>query len=98
MLIVTQLIKKLPAFFYGARRIINVHNILPLVPILNRMYLVYTFPSYFPKIDSNIILPSTPTSSEWSLHFLSPTRTTYPTHLILLTRVFQRSVQIRGAV
>jgi hypothetical protein len=36
----------------------------PLVPILNQMHPVHTFPPYFPKIHSNIILPSTPGSDK----------------------------------
>jgi len=30
---------------------------------------IHTFPPYFPKIHSHIILPSLPRSSEWSLPF-----------------------------
>jgi hypothetical protein len=33
------------------------------------MHPVHTFPPYFLKIHSNIILPSTPRSPEWSLPF-----------------------------
>jgi hypothetical protein len=39
----------------------------PLVSILSQMHSVHTLPHYFPKIRSNIFLPSTPGSSEWSL-------------------------------
>jgi len=44
----------------------RVHKILPLVPILSQMQLVHTFPPYFPKIYSNIIIPAAPKSSECS--------------------------------
>jgi len=40
-----------------------------LFHILSRMKPVHTFLSHFSKIRSNIILPSTPSSSEWSLPF-----------------------------
>jgi hypothetical protein len=42
-----------------------------LVPILRQMHPVHTFPYYFPKIHSNIILPSMPKSSEycWTLMY-----------------------------
>jgi hypothetical protein len=38
---------------------------LPLVPILSQMNTVHTFPTYFPKIHSNIIFQSVHRSSEW---------------------------------
>jgi hypothetical protein len=47
-------------------------------------------PPHLPKISSNIILPSTPRSSGWSLHFrfsyhlISDMRATCPAHLNLL--------------
>jgi hypothetical protein len=41
----------------------------PLDPILDQMHPVHTFSVYFFKIRSNIILPPTPWSSEWSLSF-----------------------------
>jgi hypothetical protein len=47
----------------------RVHNNPPLVPILSQMNPVYTSTPYFPKINSNIIFPSSPTSSECSLAF-----------------------------
>jgi len=37
------------------------------VLILSQMHPVHNFPSYVPKIHSNIILPSMAMSSEWSL-------------------------------
>jgi hypothetical protein len=41
----------------------RVNNSPPLIPVLNQMNPLHTFPSDFPKIHSNIILPSTPESS-----------------------------------
>jgi len=42
----------------------HVHKSPPVVPILNQMHPVYTFPPYFPNSSYNIIFPSTPMSSE----------------------------------
>jgi hypothetical protein len=52
-----------PKFHY------RVHNGPPLVPILSQKYLVHKSPLYFPKIHYNIIIPSMPSTSKWSLPF-----------------------------
>jgi len=46
-----------------------VHNTPLLDPILSHMYPVHTFPPYFPKTNSNTILPLRPRSSKWSLPY-----------------------------
>jgi hypothetical protein len=66
----------------------------PPVPILSQMNPVPTIPTYFTKINCNIIFSSTPRSSEWCLPLgfsdrkfvciISPMRATCPAHLILL--------------
>jgi len=54
------------------------HNTLPVVHILDQMHPVHTFPPYFPKIYTNIILPST----LWSLPFrFSDQNFVYISHL-----------------
>jgi len=45
---------------------------LSLVPNLRQIHSVQTFRPHFPKIHSNIILPSMSTSSEWFLSFRFP--------------------------
>jgi len=50
---------------YGTRRLVRVHTIPPLVPILSQMNPVPTFPLNFPKTHPNIIFPPTSRSSQW---------------------------------
>jgi len=67
---------------------------MPLVNNPSQVHLVYTLPSSFLKIHSNIVLPSTPRLSDCSYlhvfwpklhkHFSSLMYATCPTHLILL--------------
>jgi hypothetical protein len=48
---------KIPRLSWDQKFHYRIYNSPPLVPILSQMYLAHTFPSYFPKIHSNIILP-----------------------------------------
>jgi hypothetical protein len=65
---VAQLVNKFPAI-YGIRWRYRVHKSPPPVFTLSQINPVHISPPYFPKIHSNIIFSSTPTSSEWSLPF-----------------------------
>jgi hypothetical protein len=102
-LIVTQLVKKFTAF-YKTRRFITVF----LGPYPEPDEPSPHLPTLFSRIRSNIILPSTPTSSEWSLPFgfsdqdfvcivHLPVRTTRPAHLIFInTRVISVICLVSG--
>jgi len=71
-LILTHLVKKcqeIPCLLWNLKVHYCIHKGLPQIPVLIQMNLVHTFPLYFPKIHSNIILPSMSTSSKWSLPF-----------------------------
>jgi hypothetical protein len=86
-IIVTLLVKKLPAF-YGTRSFITVftrahHRSLSW----RHVYSIHNFPHSFPKIRSNIILPSIssgfPTKIVYAF-LISPMSSTSTAHLILL--------------
>jgi len=62
-LIVTQLVKKFPAFY------LHDQNNPPLVPVLSQMNPVHTFSTYFTKIHSDIVFLSMPRCSKRSLQF-----------------------------
>jgi hypothetical protein len=86
--------QEIPCILWNPKFHYHVHKTPPLLPVLRQMNTFHTFPSYFPKILSNIILPSTPSYFEWSLplkfsdqilyaFLMLAMLVTFPTHLIL---------------
>jgi hypothetical protein len=59
-LIVTQLVKKYPAFLRNPKVHHRVHKSPPLDPILSQPYPVRPIDPYLPKVHLNVILPPTP--------------------------------------
>jgi hypothetical protein len=71
-LIVTQLVKKYPAFLWNPKVHYRVHTSPPLDPIMNQLNPVRPIDPYLSKVHLNVILPPKPRSSQWSLTFGPP--------------------------
>jgi hypothetical protein len=68
-LIVTQVVKKYPAFLRNPKVHHRVHKSPPPDPILSQPNSVRPIDPYLSKVHLNVILPPTPRSSQWSLAF-----------------------------
>jgi hypothetical protein len=71
-LIVTQLVKKYPAFLWNPKVHYRVQTSPPLDPVLSQLNPVHPIDPYLLKVHLNVILPPTPRSSQWSLAFGPP--------------------------
>jgi hypothetical protein len=67
-LIVTQVVKKYPAFLWNLKVHYHVHTSLPLDPILSQLNPVRPIDPYLPKVHLNVILLPTPRSLK---HFIT---------------------------
>jgi len=86
--------QKVPRLVWNPKVHFRAHSSPPLVPILNQINPVQTFPPYFPKINSNInlhlrlglpsgVFPSGFPTEILYAFLVYPKRATYPAHLIL---------------
>jgi hypothetical protein len=71
-LTVTQLVKKYSAFLWNPKAHYRLHTNPPLDPKLSQLNPVRPIDPYLPKIHLNVILSTTPRSSQWSLPFGPP--------------------------
>jgi hypothetical protein len=73
--IVTQLVKKYPAFLWNPKVYYRLHTSPPLDTLLSQLNPVRPIDLYLTKVQVKVILPPTPRSSQWSLAFGLPTKT-----------------------
>jgi hypothetical protein len=74
--------QEIPFLLWNTKVHSSVNKSPPLVLIMSQIHPVHNFPTYFRKIHCNIILPSTPRSSQWSFPSGFPTNILYASYLL----------------
>jgi hypothetical protein len=91
-LTVTHLVKKYPAFLWNPKVHHRVHKSPPPDPILSQPNPVRPIDPYLPKVQFNVILPTMPRSSQWSLALGPPNQNPVSTSPLPPERLYRTTI------